>query len=306
MADTLLDVPTTAPASPAGLTAKHLVAMLRRHYQPENRPPAGIFAPEIGSPDGRRRADLIWMPTTVAGGNGLHGHEIKVTRADLITELDDPTKADPWAKYCTRWWLVLAHPSLATGLDIPANWGVMAPPSGRRTRTMTVVKPAPELAPTEPSVALAKLAAWQMYATHDTIDALRRDLGQRDRQLVLERDEVSRLRANGTVTTSREAQKVAGIVEAIRVRVDRDELWLNVPDETIVEAVVDHAATAAAAKTLRRQMAGLVADVERVLDPFRRVLPELRQAERLAAQPDTGFIESTAAVVAAFPRTVVA
>src|SRR5690348_2999491 len=95
---TLLDLvaaaPTVAEAPESGLTAKHMVEMLRRHYLPEGRPPAGVFAPEIGSPDGKRRADLIWMPTTIAGGTGLHGHEIKVSRSDLLTELDDPTKAD--------------------------------------------------------------------------------------------------------------------------------------------------------------------------------------------------------------------
>lgn len=80
------------------IRAGDLVAMLRRHYLPEGRPPGGIFAGEIESPDGRRRADALWAPWSIAGGAGIVGHEVKVSRSDVLTELADPMKAEPWAR----------------------------------------------------------------------------------------------------------------------------------------------------------------------------------------------------------------
>lgn len=138
-------------------TAADLLTLLRRHYQPENRPAAGLFAPEIESPDGSRRADLIWAPTTSTGGFGLVGHELKISRSDLLVELADPAKCDPWARFCECWWLVVADPAMIDDAAIPHAWGVLAPPSGRRTRSMTIIKPAPKLHPVEPARAFRKL-----------------------------------------------------------------------------------------------------------------------------------------------------
>lgn len=156
------------PDAPVG-TATALIEMLRRHYLPDGRLPAGIFATEIQSPDGSRRADALWCPWSRVGGSGLVGHEVKVSRSDLIVELADPMKAEPWARYCHEWWLVVAHPSLIEGLQIPTAWGVMAPPSGRRTRTMTVVRPAPRLQPIDTGVAWRRIAAWNEFRSAERV-----------------------------------------------------------------------------------------------------------------------------------------
>lgn len=150
-------------------TARDMLDMLRRHYLPEGRQPGGIFAPEIQAPASTRRADLIWQSVTAAGGNGLIGHEVKVTRADVLNELADPAKSDPWQRYCDRWWLVVAHPSLVEGLDLPPSWGVMAPPSGRRTRSMTVVLQAPQLKPADQAPAFATVAKWLHWRHYDQV-----------------------------------------------------------------------------------------------------------------------------------------
>jgi len=142
-------------------TSHDVLTMLRRHYSPESKPPAGVLYPEVGSPCGRRRADAIWAPLVSSAGIGLVGHEIKVTRSDVLTELADPAKADPWQRFCTRWWLTVSDPALVDGLTLPESWGVLAPPSGRRTRTMTVLHPAPLLKPMEPAVAWRRLLARQ-------------------------------------------------------------------------------------------------------------------------------------------------
>ncbi|MFD8496293.1 hypothetical protein [Amycolatopsis sp. NPDC059657] len=137
-----------------------MLAMLRRHYLPESKPPGGIFAAEIQAPKSTRRADLIWQGVTSTSGHALVGHEIKVSRADVLAELSDPTKADAWMKYCNFWYLVIPSLDLVEGLDLPGTWGVLLPPSGRRTRSMTVAVKAPKLDPTDQGPALRTIATW--------------------------------------------------------------------------------------------------------------------------------------------------
>ena len=232
-------------------TARDVVEMLRRHYQPEGRPPAGVFAPEIQAPDGRRRADLIWLPTTIAGGRGrgLVGHEVKVTRPDVLSELADPAKADPWARYCDRWWLVVAEPELVEGLAIPDQWGIMAPPSGRRTRSMTILRDAPRLNPVDTAPALATLAAWMLYRHADTEARLRADLDYRERTVAQLEAQIRALRSAGAVMPGGAAERVGRIVNAIEEQSRREDLWTRVDDHAVVRAVLDteHVREAAAA-----------------------------------------------------------
>lgn len=159
-----------APAT--STTARDVMDMLRRHYLPETRPAGGIFAAEIAAPDGSRRADLIWQGCSAAGGHELVGHEVKVSRADVAVELADPTKSDPWQRYCDRWWLVIPDPALVEGLTLPHSWGVLTPPSGRRTRSMTIHTPAPALKPANQAPALRTLAAWMHHRHDETARAL--------------------------------------------------------------------------------------------------------------------------------------
>lgn len=157
------------------LKAKDMVELLRGHYLPEGRPPAGIFASEIGSPDGRRFADAIWQSTTRSGGLLFVGHEIKVSRADVAVELADPTKAEPWMQYCDQWWLTVSDPSLIDGMKIPDAWGVMSPPSGRRKISMTIIKEAPLLKPVSKEPGLVRLLTWYAQKQRDEIHQMHID-----------------------------------------------------------------------------------------------------------------------------------
>ena len=70
-----------------------------------------------------------WVAGDYAGGSAriqLHGHEVKVTRADWVTEMDDPTKAEAWKKYCDRWWLVAPADVVRPG-ELPDGWGLLVP-----------------------------------------------------------------------------------------------------------------------------------------------------------------------------------
>lgn len=123
--------------------------MLAKHYAPPpSKPAGGMLIKEIQAPQSTRQADALWLPTTSAERGRIIGHEIKVSRADLITELHDPHKADAWKQFCSRWWLVISDPKFIEGLDIPDDWGILAPPSRSTTRFMTIVKKAPQLTPT--------------------------------------------------------------------------------------------------------------------------------------------------------------
>jgi hypothetical protein len=116
-------------AGPDSANASAMIAMLRRHYIPDETRPSGIFAPEIQAPGSSgRRADLIWLGCTAAAGDELIGHEIKISRADLLNELADLSKSHSWQRYCDRWWLVVPHEALIHGLELPPSWGVMLPP----------------------------------------------------------------------------------------------------------------------------------------------------------------------------------
>lgn len=166
-----LGLPPDKPANPAPATSQAMLALLHRHYLPDETRPAGIFAPEIQAPGPtQRRADLIWLGCTAAAGNQLIGHEIKVSRADVLNELADLTKSDPWQRYCDRWYLVIPHTSLVNDLELPNTWGVLTPPSGRRTRSMTIHRQAPQLQPAEQAPALRTLAAWLHWRNRNLVE----------------------------------------------------------------------------------------------------------------------------------------
>lgn len=141
------------------LEAHDVLRLLENHYNPPNRQPSWNLLPEIQAPRSNRRADLIAMSLGDSNGHHLVGHEIKVSRADVVNELKDHTKPDPWLRYCQQWWLVVSDPVLVEGLDIPERWGIMAPPSGRRTRSMTVLREAPKVKVDDPGDAYRVIAS---------------------------------------------------------------------------------------------------------------------------------------------------
>lgn len=91
----------------------------------------------------KRHADAVAIGIWPSHGYAIHGVEIKRTRTDLVREFKDPSKADAVGRYCDHWWLVLADPKLADGIEIPPTWGVLAP----KRQLLRVVKKAPKLKP---------------------------------------------------------------------------------------------------------------------------------------------------------------
>ncbi|OHU29048.1 hypothetical protein [Mycobacteroides chelonae] len=123
-----------------------LLAQLRRHYiKPGLQLPGGVFVPEVGwNPAGGASGrdggcDAIWVGFTSSSGRLLVGHELKVSRADWLNELNKPGKADPWADQCHAWYLVVNDPDIVHDGELPPGWGLMSP--GRsKTRMQIHVK----------------------------------------------------------------------------------------------------------------------------------------------------------------------
>lgn len=120
-----------------------LIQLLKRHYIKPGAPlPGGIFLPEVGwNPAGGLSGrdggcDAIYVGFTSSSGRVLVGHELKVSRADWLNELNKPGKADAWADQCHQWWLVVSDPSIVHEGELPHGWGLMSP--GKSKTRMTV------------------------------------------------------------------------------------------------------------------------------------------------------------------------
>ena len=77
-----------------------------------------MFVPK--KPTARERT-LAWGQRN----GSIHGHEVKISRSDWLTELRDPTKAEAWARHCHHWWLVA--PREVVRDDLPDGWGLLVP-----------------------------------------------------------------------------------------------------------------------------------------------------------------------------------
>jgi hypothetical protein len=277
-------------------TAHSMTELLRQHYNPDGRAMGHLFMPEIGAPGGRRRADLLVAPISIAGAkeNTLIGHEIKVTRSDVMAELADPTKADPWMRYCTRWYLVVADPALIEGLTIPDLWGVMAPPSGRRTRSMTVLREAPKLTPDgDMSPALSRLAAYMVGRLEGVVRRAEydRDAWKNRAERAEQREQELRLNGSGG-HVSPHTKRINTIVNLIEK--GKHDYKANLPylmdddvtEQDIAEGILDLARSRSLAREVRREIDGTIREVERALNPFAHVTKQLQAVKAKAGSID--------------------
>lgn len=145
MSDAPADEAEGDPAgAPLAAGAAGLLEALARRYDPrqgwvllhEVRPTTG-FAEAV------RSCDAIALQTWPSRGICLVGHEVKVSRSDLVRELKDEGKAAALQRYCRQWFLVVSDAKVVSGLSIPDAWGVLAP----RGRVLRAIREAPDLNP---------------------------------------------------------------------------------------------------------------------------------------------------------------
>jgi hypothetical protein len=133
-----------APASPASQAAP--VAPVDASPSPTTR--WAMAMPDVFSIRHTTRED--WVEPVV--------HEIKVRRADLLSDLRKPDKRDAYLALSSRCWYVLAE-GIGEPEEIPADFGVLIAHPGR----LEVARPAPAR-PHKPG-----LATWMALAKADIL-----------------------------------------------------------------------------------------------------------------------------------------
>lgn len=146
------------------ITAKEVRNMLRNKLSKRNDavpmpqhavlfevPVDGVRRKEMVSSDGdtiiydervRRRIDAVSVGLWQRTEHLIQGFEIKVSRADLLSELKDLNKSAPAIALVDRWWLVLGDAKILKDTDeVPEGWGIMVV----RGRGLSIVR---EAAPT--------------------------------------------------------------------------------------------------------------------------------------------------------------
>jgi hypothetical protein len=93
-----------------------------------------------GFSDRLRTADALAMSLWPSRGLELHGFEVKVSRSDWVKELRVAAKAEEFARYCDRWWVVAG---VVREGELPPTWGLLVWHAGQ----LTVGFPAPKLSP---------------------------------------------------------------------------------------------------------------------------------------------------------------
>lgn len=74
-----------------------------------------------GMPTAHRIADYIAIDK-FPSHQAMHGHEVKVSRSDWLSELRQPEKSEDWRRWCNYWWIVTTAGVVKPG-EIPAGWG---------------------------------------------------------------------------------------------------------------------------------------------------------------------------------------
>jgi hypothetical protein len=113
------------------LSTSDIVAALDRRYGQRRGEEKWVTIVEArtgaGFDGNRGQCDFLAINTWKSQGLQLIGHEIKVSAADWRRELAAPEKAETFARYCRRWWVVmpsqLARESKA---ELPPTWGLLS------------------------------------------------------------------------------------------------------------------------------------------------------------------------------------
>ena len=262
----------------AGLSAKTIREALERHY----RKPGGdrdgeILIPEVAAPGSTRRADLVRIGMWASRGTGVNVHEIKVSRADWLRELDDPAKAEAWWPYCNRFWLVTVPGVVAEG-ELPGGWGLMEmPASGRRFKVRVPAESRKDVRLTVPLlVELLRRADNQRLAE---MEQMRQEHRAAMGKLA---DDWRRKKAEGEMPpeTVRRLQMLDDLEKGLGVPLGKYPSWPRVPPENITPGEL--AAFLADARdhvTAQRRADAAEGQAERLRAVAERTLKELAELE---------------------------
>lgn len=162
----LPEEPEDNPALPIAIkyTERMMLDLLHRRYSQTNpgNGPRYAVAEHVKNQagfDARRCADFIAVDCWPSRGIAMHGHEVKVSRRDWLTELKDPSKADAFKRYMDHWWLVVPDLNIVRPGELPDGWGLLVTSNRQSTgkwpknhapvveQCLRVKVPAPRLTP---------------------------------------------------------------------------------------------------------------------------------------------------------------
>lgn len=123
-------------------TEPEMVALLKKRYSGASSAglPRYITASQVPIfyAGDHRRIDFIavdsmteevMLPTDTAYTRlppPVHGFEVKVSRADWLTEhKTGGKKSEPWRRYCDYWWMVVPNQKVIKPGELPAGWGLL-------------------------------------------------------------------------------------------------------------------------------------------------------------------------------------
>lgn len=144
----------TIESAPPPVTEAHMIRLLDSRYTRVRRGTRAdryVRAAHVRSTQwfgmADRICDYLVIDKYISAPQSIHGHEIKVSRADWLTELRNPEKAAGWKHWCNYWWLVVANPSIVAAGELPQGWGLMAPDcnGALRARTSPTYTETPDL-----------------------------------------------------------------------------------------------------------------------------------------------------------------
>lgn len=134
------------------LTADDVVTAVRRRYGCEGDNGIGpewasLAEMDLQAGHSTRRIDLLLVRAWGGKpkGHERHAVEVKVSRADLRSELADESKWRAWWSVVHRFYLAVPASLNLDGLELPADWGVLTVTAGG-TRQL---RPAPRHEPDE-------------------------------------------------------------------------------------------------------------------------------------------------------------
>lgn len=105
-----------------------------------------------------RIADFI-SADKYASTMAFHGHEVKVSRSDWLTELRDPEKAEAFKRYMHFWWLVVPTRDIVKPDELPEGWGLMVKSGDGLRASVKAPRLEPDPLPVEMSICLMSAAA---------------------------------------------------------------------------------------------------------------------------------------------------
>lgn len=131
-------------------TEASVTALLREKYSaPEWAFLAGV--PNATGFGKSRTADGIAMSLWPSRGLHLYGFEIKVSRSDWMKEVQDPAKAEAFARYCHVWQIV-APKGIVKVEELPPEWGLLEITDAGNLRAKKAVAPTEPRAPVDMNI----------------------------------------------------------------------------------------------------------------------------------------------------------